>query len=495
MMWGYLEILSIAAILLHVHFCDGVSVAGHGSVSQAGKTFRITQVTKTETTTDFYTVRVEYEASSKPTFVLMRQSYRGSAELQENQNIGAVEVQVPKKSNALDYTILTFSYPDHYFTAYLQVSNTPNTMEVPRITAEVAQGSDVTFQPGSLPELDFTFKVDGDLHAVKGDSVHCRVMLKSDTEDNRVDSYFSVDVGMRGQQDEVPVWLDIVSLQGWTGDWHATVLINSTLEDPRGILECTASVRFNCTENCLVDTLDSAAQIRFYRDDHSGPFPEGFLGFVHDQDSADPSRVFCDVSEPNYCNIACEVAGSDPSTAELTKILPSGDVMPTDALEMSDGHWSGSNLKMVNVTYADAGDYRCTAKSGSKDITMDISLVVFKAARINKNLAFVTEWMNGSLSATCTAEGNPGPNVTFDTGFYPLSDASPDDYDVTMTKLDASRTRADIMVINPAVASNMYSFECRARNIDNLDKYGSPEDYYSIYVNEEDNYANYTIDG
>ncbi|XP_070207314.1 uncharacterized protein [Littorina saxatilis] len=443
--------------------------------------FRITRVTKEELT-DFYKVRVEYEASSKPTFVLLRPNLKGTGELLKNQDVGVVEFHVSKDTiqSEEDYPpMLSFSYPGLYFTAHLKLNNTPNSMEVPRITAQIAQGSDVIFQPGSDAVLDVTLKVEGYTNAIEDDYVHLRVIVKSDTEENRVDSYHPSLYSHSASGS--PVWLDLVSDHGPKEDRHRTFRINSTLDDPRGILEVIAWFGFTCSKNCLLERLDSTATVRFYSADHSGPFPEGFLGFDNSQYPPDPSRVVCDVSRPDYCTIDCQVVGNDPSTAELTKILPNGDVMPTDDVAFSDGQRSRSQLRFDNITYADAGDFRCTAKSGSKEITMDISLVVLQSPRINKDLSQVTHFDNGSVAASCIAEGHPAPNVTFDSWSLGRSE----DYDVTMTQLDESRTRADIIVINPDVASTLYSLSCRASNagIDSVGYYSLHDAFYQLYVN------------
>ncbi|XP_070207312.1 uncharacterized protein [Littorina saxatilis] len=432
--------------------------------------FCLTRVTKEELT-DFYKVRVEYEASSKPTHVLLRLNWQDTATLQEDHDFGVVELYIPKESilREEDYVepiYLLFNYPDISFTAYLQMNNTPNSVEVPRITAQIAQGNDVTYKPGSDARFDVEVKVEGDSQNIRGDSGHCMAIVKSDTEENRVDRY-PVNVGRGSHHRESLVWLERVSEPEKEGDRRGTFLINSTLFDPRGILELYARIDFCISlENCLLEKLEGTATVRFYSEDHSGPFPEGFLGFVHDHYSSDLSQVFCDVRRRDKCTISCEVMGSDLCTAELSKILPSGDVIPTDDFVLSSGHRCSSQLSFANITYADAGDFRCTAKSGSKEITLDMALIVVKAPRINKDLSQVTHFENGSVAATCTAEGNPAPNVTFSTKSYPLDDASPGDYDVTMTQLDESTTRADIIVINPDVASSMYSFECNARNVD-----------------------------
>ena len=78
--------------------------------------------------------------------------------------------------------------------------------------------------------------------------------------------------------------------------------------------------------------------------------------------------------------------------------------------------------------------------------------------------------------------GTPGPNVTFATDYTPLDDISPDNYELTVTRLNLTTTRAEVFIADPDVARMVETFQCSAKNVQS-DFGGYPEDYYVMFVN------------
>ena len=198
---------------------------------------------------------------------------------------------------------------------------------------------------------------------------------------------------------EAPVWLELVSREGEKGDRRWTGLINSTTEDPEGILEVQAALHFNCSRNCLLRSMATKYTIRFYREDHSGPFPEGFIGFVHDDFRRDNSHLYCSVNRS--CHVYCQTVGSDPPTTKISKLAPNGEMTPINVFTMSGNYWSFAQLVTDNVSFADAGDFRCTARSQTREVTEDLSLVVVKDVKIDRELSTATQFEDGVSEYSC----------------------------------------------------------------------------------------------
>lgn len=316
----------------------------------------------------------------------------------EEQELGLAEVEVPKiLRDGVDVdsaTFLHFVFSDLSFTAELKLKNTSETMDIPRFNLIVEQGNEVTFKPGNHVELDLSFSIEGDLGNIEGEDFRCSILVASDTEDNVVDRYS--DVLLTDSESQSPVWLDLVKHKGHKGNRFGTVVINSTREDLEGILDVHAHASFNCSRNCLLKALDIVYSVRFYREDHSGPFPEGFIGFTHDDFREDSSQFQCSKNDPDYpCNVYCSAVGSSPSTIGISRLDRNGDTTPVNDISVSGSYWSFSQFSVDDVSVSGAHDFRCTARTQTKEITMDLTLTIVEYARIDQHLSSVTKFENG----------------------------------------------------------------------------------------------------
>ena len=296
---------------------------------------------------------------------------------QEEQDLGVVEVKFRKNSYSPE-TFLHFIFPSNYFTIRLKLKNTPNAIQLPRVHLEVAQGNDVKFKPGTDVKLDFKFKIEGDMEDIDREEETSQILVKSDTEDDVVDRHFA----------------RFVKLEGSKGDRHGTLLLNSTFGGKEGILEFRVNVKLNCSRNCLVYEFDVHRSVRFYREDHTGPFPEGFVGFVQDDYNRGRSKVYCSINTERECFFFCEVYGDHPKYVQIFK-----DDEPTDDVRLSASFTASTQLYFDDVSFADAGTYTCKAWSKTNEtITQTMSLVVVDAAKINRELSTITQFDNGVRS-------------------------------------------------------------------------------------------------
>ena len=317
----------------------------------------------------------------------------------EDQEMGMAVVEVPKSSPGDDnsFIYLHFVFPDLFFTAQFKLDDTHDTMDIPRLQLHVQQGNDITFKPGNQVELDVTFTIEGDLDSIVSEEPRQQILVRSETEEDVLDRYTFFSPG-RSESDTRSVWMDVVKFGGDKGNRFATAVINSTRQDPEGILDMFIDVRFNCSRNCLLQKLDVHRSVRFYREDHRGPFPEGFIGFIHDDFRPNISHFDCipEEAEGNQCYVYCEAAGSGPLISmDISRLDANDDINRTSDLTLFGSYWGFTQLVFDDVRAADAGDFRCTARSQTKEITIDLSMVIVKKAKIDHELSTVTKFENG----------------------------------------------------------------------------------------------------
>ncbi|XP_070197116.1 uncharacterized protein [Littorina saxatilis] len=251
-------------------------------------TFQITRVTKEDTGGTFQ-VRVEYEASSPPSAILLNVDSNELVTKLEEQNFGVVEFEVPNNEGTsvntrFERTLLHFIIKEQVHVAMLNLYSTPDVMLAPAIQFQVEQGSDVIFQPGRDVVIDLTLKVEGDPDHLSRDDFSFKWIMKDNLAENKLNRYRLYSV-------ESPI-MTHMKVDGELGNGHAKITVLSRSDrESEGILDIYGDVSFNCSRNCLLDKAQSHVSVQLRREDRPGPLTEGFLGFIHDDQKGDPSNV------------------------------------------------------------------------------------------------------------------------------------------------------------------------------------------------------------
>ncbi|XP_076438338.1 uncharacterized protein LOC143277420 [Babylonia areolata] len=356
--------------------------------------FRLTRVTKTDAGY-VYVITLEYQSAEVPDIVVKIASFPVQV---NSPDPGKATVYIPKQSEEKNRAPwVYFVFPDHFFSLRLNLTSSAETMDIPRVTLKIARGDDVTFQSGHDAQMNFALHVEGDASVIESERAEVRFLRKSKEEKDTVERlhFFYVDSDFTGSGGVQP---HLVNVEGRKGYRQGTVLVNashgSDSDAPEGVMEAFVTLTFSCSINCLVKQMTKQHHVSLYREDHPGPFPDSFIGFVRDDYKRNGTHVRCDLRpHARPCAILCEAAGSRVTSVEIEKVLPPA-AMPAPArgfggrgvdraahtrqlsVAGKGGYWGGAVLMFEQLGQEDAGDYLCMAQSGKETVTKVITLVV-----------------------------------------------------------------------------------------------------------------------
>ncbi|XP_076449419.1 uncharacterized protein LOC143285867 [Babylonia areolata] len=373
---------------------------------------------------------------------------------------GTVDFKVPKRPR-MKGPLVIFTLPDVSATMVLDLNNTEDSIDLPRIEFVAAQGEDIKYKPGQPIEFNVTFTIDGvGMDNIASDRAYFRILIRSDTQDHVVDRYDPT------RDPNSQVVLSVKDLGGPMGDRQAKLTLISAKEDPEGLMTVMYKVHFNSSANLPLSWLSYQFAVTFYQEGHEGPFPKGYMGFVHDT-SFDNSRVQCEAGSHD-CVLLCEALGDEVTDIQITVMTDQGpDSSLSNTVTFTEG-LASAEVHVRNVTSEDAGYFHCTAKSPTQQIIRVLEMEIVKIAKINEELSNATLFDNGTMLVTCVAEGTPAPNVTFPHRH--------DQNDVHVTHPSQSQTRADLFIHE--IENHSSSFICQASNTERAGILG--DDFFNI---------------
>ncbi|KAK7497973.1 hypothetical protein BaRGS_00010844, partial [Batillaria attramentaria] len=232
------------------------------------------------------------------------------------------------------------------------------------------------------------------------------------------------------------------------------LLLNTTKGHDDGVFDLSLYFRFNCSHDCLVEELVVFTDLKTYQEDHEGPFPEGFVGFV-DNSGEGKTTVSCGDGDP--CELECQVISEHLTDLQFFRV-GQGEWTSAARVWSFSGFAHVGRAKLISfpqTSFSDAGQYQCTARTPTAVVSKTLTLVVVKFAQIDREQSNVTVLEDGSLRARCVAEGYPPPDVTFDDDEYSSLGEVPDsEYSVQVTR-SGNTTEAVLTVPDPSWASRL----------------------------------------
>ena len=135
--------------------------------------------------------------------------------------------------------------------------------------------------------------------------------------------------------------------------------------------------------------------LSFYREDHQGPFPPHFLGFVHGDRDPFPTTVFCALNR-RYCFLTCTAVGVGPADVTISRLLPSGDLMTLNNVRTTLAYGGASEVVLDGVTSEDAGVYPCVARGATGEVIReDLTVQLLMAPLFELELSNAALHKNG----------------------------------------------------------------------------------------------------
>ncbi|KAL8565589.1 hypothetical protein ACOMHN_066588 [Nucella lapillus] len=357
--------------------------------------FRISRVEKSEAE-DVCLIKVRYEGDTKP-ITVMRHNSPVREEVEQHLQ-GLAEFTIPKDP-VRTYALLYFILPEQYLIMRMTLAdNFPDYVDIPPLHFNVLQGKDIQFPHGEDEDdvkLNFTFDVWGDNSRVRNLRIQTRVTIRSESQDDVLDR--CSDFSRHFVKEAAPVRVDLIEDELSKGREYGQAVVNSTIENVEGIVELAYKLSLNCSPNCLVEDLRDVYRVRFYQDTHEGPFPNDFLGFVHDDFIVDNSHVYCEVDEP-VCILICRAYGKDLTGITIRNMTYLDENIHTSEVNLTYDDWANSRLFLTKPSFKDSGEFLCTVKSKTGEIRKRITMDVVKRARIDMERSHVVKYKNGAAS-------------------------------------------------------------------------------------------------
>nr|KAG5707415.1 hypothetical protein BaRGS_005382 [Batillaria attramentaria] len=145
------------------------------------------------------------------------------------------------------------------------------------------------------------------------------------------------------------------------------------------------------------------AELRYYQAGRSGPFPAGYLGFVDGVSRDNTAFRYCSTSRTS-CQIACEVIGQDVTDLSLRRVNADENSAALEAhTTFAFGSWRAEVANIDDVSFSDAGQYECLARSQDQSVITSRILVleVVTPAKIDYDRSSFTILQNGVCVSIC----------------------------------------------------------------------------------------------
>ncbi|XP_076456267.1 uncharacterized protein LOC143290577 [Babylonia areolata] len=421
-------------------------------------TFKLTSISQ-QLTDNGYRVQLHLTGTHLPSVYVMKGSYESEPEPVELHPDGYAEFYQDNAGSV--FVLFTHPYGIHTLRVLVNERNFSQ-RAVPDMELFSQQGREVTFQRGNDVDVNVTIRVDDRQSMVRGINMNCGFARKSQSEDFLVDRF-------QGSS-EYPL-----SLLQQGGDYDESerfqlVRVKTSSGDVEGLLEVMISVYFKHDSEAPLDLYMIQEDVPVFRNDHTGPFPDGFIGLSKNVYEESATETICSTHQRYPCYLNCELVGDQPSRIEIRPTDRDSShpgLSPTVEMSMTNhGFRAFGALVFENVTESGEWGFQCVG-SGAGGTTMVVTkmLIVVHDAHINHDLSVVSSLDNGTVEAHCVAEGTPAPALTFyDTNFTDLNDDNFDSYDIVVTQPTDSTSKAVLRIYDPEVANSLRDVICMADN-------------------------------
>ncbi|XP_076470027.1 uncharacterized protein LOC143300284 [Babylonia areolata] len=419
--------------------------------------YQVTRVSQ-EPTPNGSRVRVELSGTLLPHSAYVRaDGHNQPYEQLEVQSDGVVEFV--SEADRLDVLFLS---PRSVQTIYLRPGeNSLNEQLLPAVDLNVLEGREVTFENGHDTDVHVNLTVDNE---DKDLYLSGKMAMKSKLADHIVRQTYAAD--------GFP--FEVLDYSRSESQRTAHFRFNTSSGDVEGLFQITVGMVLNCSSlhPCMLHHYHIYVDVPIFQNDHIGPFPENYIGYldIYDRETVSTTEMFCSMHNTEGCVVWCMFIGDQPTAVHFVQTDQHALLLtPTVVNSFSNGAFKSAGMaefwNFENMTANTVVEYQCKCKSGSEEASHTFKLNMVHKAKINGTLSTVTALTNESVEVRCVAEGTPAPRVSFtDPNGANLDDPSSDAYDLIVPEPRGSTSEAVLRIHDPAMVERFGYVVCRAGN-------------------------------